>query len=71
MNSKKIEHLFSGRKTKKAKRDFIRAACSNSSTDFLSGFETEMKNVNSLLTQLNDRLHVVENLSSKFEDVTS
>ena len=68
---KKIEHLFSGRKTKKAKRDFIRAACSNSSTDFLSGFETEMKNVNFLLTQLNDRLHVVENLSSKFEDVTS
>ena len=68
---KKIEHLFSGRKTKKAKRGFIRAACSDSSIDFLTGFETEMKNVNSLLTQLNDRLHAVENFSSIFEDVTS
>ena len=71
---KRIEHKFTGRKTKKAKRDFLRAACSESTAEFLTGRETELNNVNTLLSQLNERLHSVERLSSKLDkidDITS
>ena len=66
---KRIEHLFTGRKTKKAKRDYLRAACSGSADEFPTRWETELKNVNTLLSQLNERLHTVERLSSKFEKI--
>ena len=61
--------MFTGRKTKKAKRDFLRAACSESTAEFLTGRETELKNVNALLSQLNEKLHSVECLSSKLDKV--
>ena len=66
---KRIEHLFTGRKTKKAKRDYLRAACSDSATEFTTRWETELKNVNTLLSQLNERLRTVENLSYKFDKI--
>ena len=34
---KRIEHMFTGRKTKKTKRDFLRAACSETTAEFLTG----------------------------------
>ena len=61
--------LFTGRKIKKAKRDYLRAACSVSADEFPTWWETELKNVNTLLSQLNERLHTVERLSSKFDKI--
>ena len=66
---KRIEHLFTGRKTKKAKRHCLPAACSGSADEFPTRWETELKNVNTLLSQLNERLHIVERLSSKFDKI--
>ena len=71
---KRIEHMFTRRKTKKAKRDFLRPACGETTAEFLTGRETESKNFNTLLSQLNERLHSVERLSSKLDkidDITS
>ena len=47
---KRIEHLFTRRKTKKAKRDYLCAACSDSEAEFITRWETELKNVNTLLS---------------------
>ena len=66
---KRIEHLFTGRKTKKAKRDYLRAACGDSAAEFITRWETELENVNTLLSQLDERLRTVENLSYKFDKI--
>ena len=56
-------------KTKKVKRDYLHAACSVSADEFPTRWETELKNVDTLLSQLNERLHTVERLSSKFDKI--
>ena len=66
---KRIEHLFTGHKTKKAKRDYLRTACSDLTAEFITRWETELKNVNTLLSQLNERFRTVENLSYKFDKI--